>query len=169
MSARRNAFASAAGLVAAATSAQAQEYCVVCTEPSALYRCILEDARPGIASSLQVVCISRIAKEGGHAKCAVKRGVTVFECDGVVKRISMAAAPTQPPAPVPAAPGAAPAPPAATPPPAAANHEPPNTVAEMAKRAKADNERNMEKAGTFLKNSLGCIASLFTKCSSGEQ
>ena len=64
----------------------AQEYCVACTEPAALYRCILEDAKPGAAPSLQVACISRIAKEGGHGQCTVKRGVTVFECDGIVKQ-----------------------------------------------------------------------------------
>lgn len=183
MSTSRQILVWAVALSAAATAAVGQEYCVACTEPSGLYRCIIEDARPGVAPSLQVVCISRIAKEGGHGQCAVKRGVTVFECDGIVKRISMAAdAPAaQPPtAPATAVPNAAqPAPssssgtaaavstpPAAGPTPA---NEPPKTVAEMAKRAKADSDKSMEKAGAFLKKSFSCIASLFTKCSNDEQ
>lgn len=140
----------------------AQEYCVACTEPAALYRCILEDAKPGAAPSLQVACISRIAKEGGHGQCTVKRGVTVFECDGILKRISLA---NEPPA-VPPAANAAPVPAAAPQPPA--DDQPPKTVAEMAKRAKADSERQWEKTGRFFSNSFACIASLFTKCSAGE-
>lgn len=159
-----------AGLVAAAAPsyAIAQEYCVACTEPSALYRCVIDDARPGVASSLQVACISRIARDGGHGQCAVKRGVTVFECDGIVKRISLAAEPVQPQPTAPpqvGAPPPAPAP-AAAPQPA---DGPPKTVAEMAKRAKADSDRQWEKTGNFFKKSLGCIASLFTKCSNSEQ
>ncbi len=170
-SAIRSTVVSLAALTSGATFAGAQEYCVACTEPNALYRCIIDDARPGTAPSLQVVCISRIAKEGGHGQCAVKRGVTVFECDGVVKRISMAAQPPAVPAaaPVTATPAPAAPQPAASPPPAAnPADEPPKTLAEVAKRAKADSDRQMEKAGSFFKKSLGCIASLFTKCSSDE-
>lgn len=169
-SAIRSTVVSLAALTVSASFASAQEYCVACTEPNALYRCIIDDARPGTAPSLQVVCISRIAKDGGHGQCAVKRGVTVFECDGVVKRISMAAEPpVAPPASVTATPAPA-APQPATAPPQAANpaDEPPKTLAEVAKRAKADSDRQMEKAGSFFKKSLGCIASLFTKCSGDE-
>lgn len=166
----RTTLAIAALAAAAAPSvAIAQEYCVACTEPSALYRCVIDDARPGVAQSLQVACISRIARDGGHGQCAVKRGVTVFECDGIVKRISLAAEPVPPQAaaaPPVVAPTPAPAPAAAPPPPADA---PPKTVAEMAKRAKADSDRQWEKTGNFFKKSLGCIASLFTKCSNSEQ
>lgn len=170
MSVSRSTFAAAIALFAAMQSAGAQEYCVSCSGPNGLYRCIIEDARPGVAPSLQAFCLSRMAKDGGHAQCEVKRGVTVFECDGVVKRVSMAAETKQPQA---AAPLAAPPPTAPGPPApslsAATAPEPPKTVAEMAKRAKADSDRQIEKAGRILKKSLGCIVSLFTKCSDGEQ
>lgn len=171
MSAIRSTVLSLAALTVSATFAGAQEYCVACTEPNALYRCIIDDARPGTAPSLQVVCISRIAKEGGHGQCAVKRGVTVFECDGVVKRISMATEPPTAPQgpPVTATPAPAAPQPTAPKPAAAPADEPPKTLAEVAKRAKADSDRQMEKAGSFFKKSLGCIASLFTKCSGDEQ
>ena len=52
-------------------TAEAQEYCVACTGPDALYRCVIDGARPGVASSFQVLCISALAKEGPHASCAV--------------------------------------------------------------------------------------------------
>lgn len=170
MAGSRNTIAFAAFVAAVAPSyAVAQEYCVACTEPNALYRCVIEDARPGVASSLQVACISRIAREGGHAQCAVKRGVTVFECDGIVKRISLAAEPAQPAAAAPsqvASPVPAPVPAAAPSPPVPPQADgPPKTVAEMAKRAKADSDRQWEQTGSFFKKSLSCITSLFTKCS----
>lgn len=163
----------AAAVMLMPATAFAQEYCVACTEPSALYRCIIDNARPGVASSLQVVCINRIATEGGHGQCAVRRGVTVFECDGIVKRISMAndappaTAGAPPSAPAPAAPVGTHAAPKSAPEVADPN-EPPKTVAEMAKRAKAGNDRQMKEAGSFFKKTLGCIASLFTKCGSDE-
>src|SRR5258708_26648467 len=71
-------------------SAQAQEYCVACSEPPGLYRCIIDGAQPRGGQSLQMLCVTAMAKEGGHATCSVKRA-TVFECDGTVKRIPWAA------------------------------------------------------------------------------
>ena len=61
--------------------AEAQEYCVSCSEPNALYRCVIEGAQPRGGQSLQMLCVTAMAKDGGHATCSVKRG-TVFECDG---------------------------------------------------------------------------------------
>lgn len=67
------------------TPASAQEYCVACTGPQALYRCVLENATPtGIP--LKVLCIKMLAREGGHATCSVRSG-TIFECDAPIKRI----------------------------------------------------------------------------------
>ena len=68
----------------------AQEYCVACTEPPGLYRCIIEGARPGGSQPLQMLCITAMAKEGHHATCGVKGG-TVFDCNGPVKRVPWAA------------------------------------------------------------------------------
>lgn len=170
---------------ALAAQAEAQEYCVACSEPNAIYRCIIDGAQPGGGQSLQMLCITALAKQGGHATCGVKRG-TVFDCDGAVKRIPWAAlsAPQQPtpaavppwsgqPAPTPrpetaAAPAAPPAadmpPPAATPAPEA----PPQTVLELAKRANEDTARQFKKAGDTVKEATrktwDCVASLFTRC-----
>ena len=74
------------GLLAESGAASAQEYCVACSEPDAVYRCIIEGAQPGGAQPLQVMCITAMAKAGNHATCGVKSG-TVFQCDGPVRRV----------------------------------------------------------------------------------
>ena len=164
--------------------ALAQEYCVSCSEPAGLYRCVIENAQPRGGQSLQMLCVTAMAKDGGHATCSVKRG-TVFECDGAVKRVpwaalnvpaqTEAAAPqpwaveTAPPKPAPAAgpvpSAAAPAPaPAATPGPEA----PPQTVLELAKRTNEKTTEQMKKAGDTVKEATkktwDCMLSLFTRC-----
>src|SRR5215470_19857168 len=113
-------------LALAAGSAEGQEFCVACSDPPGIYRCVIDGAQPRGGQSLQMLCVTAMAKEGGHATCSVKRG-TVFECDGAVKRIPWTALEpsSQPEAPssreVPAAPAkpasAAPAAPAADAPP----------------------------------------------------
>ena len=50
-----------AGLGAAAT---AQEYCVVCSEPTALYRCVIDGAQPQGGQPLQMLCVTAMAKAG---------------------------------------------------------------------------------------------------------
>lgn len=166
-----------------AGQAQAQEYCVACSEPSALYRCVIEGAQPGGSQSLPMLCVTTMAKQGRHATCAVKRG-TVFECNGAVKRIPWTAseAPRGPDAaqPLPWASQPPPRPePAATPPPAVpsfappappapAPDQPPQTVLEMAKRANEDTAKQMKKAGETVKDATkktwDCVISFFTKC-----
>lgn len=158
-----------------AGEARAQEYCVACSGPAALYRCVIEGAQPRGGQSLQLLCVTTMAKEGGHATCAVKRG-TVFECDGAVKRIpwtALEASPAQPapaqpqpwvtpaPKPEPAA-GPAPAPPAGEP------EAPPQTVLELAKRANEKTVEQMKKAGDTVKDATkktwDCMLSFFTRC-----
>src|SRR5215510_8387944 len=107
-----------------AGSAEGQEFCVACSDPPGIYRCVIEGAQPRGGQSLQMLCVTAMAKDGGHATCSVKRG-TVFECDGAVKRVPWAAldAPAQQEgsAPQPWAPATAARPePAASPPPPAA-------------------------------------------------
>jgi hypothetical protein len=151
-------------------AATAQEYCVVCSAPSATYRCVIEDARPGLSASLQMSCVTALAEDGQHGQCAVKRAVTVFECDGPIKKVSAARA--NQPADMPAA--------AVIPTPvpvAKSADEPPATVAEAAKRAKQATDQQLkdtgeqlqkagEATGSFFKKTLSCIGSLFTRCSS---
>jgi hypothetical protein len=138
----------------------AQEYCVACTEPAGVYRCVIEGARPGGSQPLQMLCITAMAKEGQHGTCGVKGG-TVFDCDGPVKRVPWAAYND---------PGPAQAPAKAPPPQSAAKDpkQPPGTVEEMARRA---NEKSAEQAKAFgqtvgdaTKKTWRCIASLFTHC-----
>lgn len=153
----------------AASAAAAQEYCVACAEPEAVYRCVIDGAQPGGAQPLQMLCITAMAKAGGHATCGVKRG-TVFQCEGPVKRVPWTAAGDETPAPI------------ATPVPAARPADPsapPTTVLEMADRANRKTAADMKKAGenvkegaqnlgqgiaTGAKKTWECLASLFFKC-----
>jgi hypothetical protein len=151
-------------LAAGAASAAAQEYCVVCTEPAAMYRCVIENPQPGAAQSLQVLCVTSLARESGHGQCSVQRGVTVFQCDGPVKRVSAGAPAT--PVVTPSAP-AAPAPQTVP--------EAPKTVVEAAKRAQdatadsiQETNAQLRRAGEatfgFLRDTAVCIGTLFTRC-----
>jgi hypothetical protein len=147
---------------------QAQEFCVSCTEPKGLYRCIIEGARPG-GGSLQALCTTTVARDGGHASCSIKGG-TVFDCNGTVKRIpwkdtSVQSAPEA---------GASPATTPAVRPNRTATkstsgeEEPPKTVVEMAKRANEKTAEQMKKAGEDMKEATkktwDCMVSFFTRC-----
>lgn len=138
----------------------AQEYCVACEGPPAIYRCIIENARPG-GVPLQTFCTSSMANLGGHARCGVKGG-TVFDCDGQVKRIPWSAQVEAPKAPNPSQRVKARADP----------QPPPQTVEEMARRAKeATNTETKEKTRTLgenigdaTKKTWRCVTSLFSRC-----
>jgi hypothetical protein len=168
--------------------AAAQEYCVACSEPNAVYRCIIDNAKPGGGQPLQMLCINTLAQQGGHATCGIKRG-TVFDCNGPVKHIPWVAvgtpeearpvqtAPPPPPKPEQSAgkeptTGFAPAPGPATKP---GPDDPPQTVLELAKRANDQTLEQMKKAGDTVKKagetvkdatkkSWDCMVSFFTKC-----
>lgn len=167
----------AASVYAVADAARAQEYCVSCTGPEAVYRCAIDGAQPRGGQSLQMLCVTTMAKEGGHAACSVKGG-TVFDCNGPLKRVPWASQSTsapetaQPPAPPP------PQQPAVVQQPPAPE-APPKTVEEMARRANQKTADQMKKAGDTMKEgakSVGdaigsatkktwdCMISLFTKC-----
>jgi hypothetical protein len=139
---------------------------------------VIEGAQPRGGQSLQMLCVTAMAKDGGHATCSVKRG-TVFECDGVMKRVPWVALnlPAQPGAIAPQAPETAARPePAASPLPAAAPapvatpgpEAPPQTVLELAKRTNEKTAEQMKKAGDTVKEatkkSWDCMLSLFTRC-----
>lgn len=161
-----------AGLSAwlAAGMAAAQEYCVACTEPNAVYRCVIEGARPGGAQPLQTMCVNALAKAGGHGSCGLKKG-TVFDCNGPTKRVPWTASAVETPAPL-----ATPKP-DATPP--SDPKEPPKTMLEMTDRANKKTAEDIKKAGETVKDgaqtmgenlgratkkTLDCVASLFSKC-----
>ncbi len=155
----------------------AQEYCVACNGPDAVYRCVIDQAVPQ-GMPLKMLCLGEMARQGGHATCAV-RGGTVFDCNGPIRRIDAKAAnqalAQPPPASAPPAASSS-APPAAVqpslhpdqkpkPPPV---DEPPKTVEELAKRVSKSSGENLNKAGSAISNSTakawGCLTSLFKSC-----
>ena len=149
--------------VSLAIPAVAQEYCVACAEPSATYRCVITDPKPGAGQSLQAACTGALAREGKHARCSIKSGVTVFECDAQVKRVVLGDLKSAPSVMQPA------------PPPAPDPNAPPATLLEAAKRAKVASDQNLQKqaekaeaaadaTGNFVLKSLKCVGSLFTQC-----
>ena len=148
--------------------AAAQEYCVACSEPAGLYRRVIDGAQPRGGQSLQMLCVTAMAKEGRHATCSVKRG-TVFECDGAMKRIPWAALETGPqaetPQPVVAQPPHKPAPAAA---PNPAQDAPPQTMVDLAKQANEKTTEQVKKAGESVKQATkktwDCVFSFFTRC-----
>lgn len=161
-------------LYALVAYAEAQEYCVACTGPSAVYRCIIDGAKPGGKQPLQTLCVTAMTKEGQHTQCNVKGG-TVFDCNGPVKRVPWA----NYNAPGKSATPESPRPQTATAPPPSDPNQPPKTVEEMAKRANqqtADQIRHTnenlkdnvesfgDKVGATTKKTWRCIASLFTQC-----
>lgn len=153
------AFAAGAAFLLTAVPALAQEYCVACTEPNAIYRCVIENAQPGGAQPLQAQCIAALAKAGGHGQCAIKRG-TVFDCTGPIKRVPWTGTAGEPPAPL--------TKPKAAEVPAGDPKEPPKTVQELADRANKQTADDLKKANETLKDNakktLECVTSLFFKC-----
>lgn len=158
-----------------ATTAAAQEACVVCSDPATVYRCTVEKSeklsRFGIAGekAVQTVCIKELARQGGHASCAVRRDTSMANCDGVVREISLAslleAAPEQP---QPASPPqeAAPAPLPAKP--VDAKDAPPRTMQELAERTGQQSKQQLKSVGDSVGNAAsktwGCLSSFFTRC-----
>jgi hypothetical protein len=159
----------------------AQEYCVSCSGPDGLYRCVIDDARPGSTQSLQMLCVTAMAREGGHASCRITRG-TVFQCDAPVKRVSRPGPAASADAKAPPGRGAYPPAVPDRPPsdkPATTADEPPKTVVDLAKRANEQTIEQMRKTnenvkdtaksmgdaiGSATKKTWDCVSSFFTRC-----
>jgi hypothetical protein len=151
--------------------AEAQEFCVACSGPNGLYRCIIDNAQPGGGQSLQALCTTTLAREGKHASCNVTGG-TVFQCDGQIRRIPWRSVSREPaPANVQAPAPAAKAEPKAD--------EPPRTMVDLMKRnneqaaeqIKKNNEAIKEQTksvgeaiGSATKKTWDCMSSFFTRC-----
>jgi hypothetical protein len=161
------------------SSGAAQEFCVTCTDPDAVYRCAIQDGKPGGAQPLQLRCVTALAKEGGHATCSIKHG-TVFECDGPLKRIPSSASDSPPPPSQVVTGKSGEASQAGQPPPPQTE---PRTVVELAKQASDATSNQMKKAGQSVANSAKtagevfvdamkksweCLSSLFFRCGAGR-
>jgi hypothetical protein len=165
------------------TAAAAQEYCVVCFDPPARYRCMV-GADPGTAPSpsrSQFVCITELARTGQHASCTVGRN-NAEPCDGNVQTVfvpSTSGAPLPPElqAQDPVAPSPAPSEETAQMPgePPATSDAPPETVEELAKKTVEASGKGLKKAGEAVSDtakSAGdaasktwkCLSSLFSDC-----
>ncbi|HRO48637.1 MAG TPA: hypothetical protein PLW75_00705 [Hyphomicrobium sp.] len=177
-------------------AAYGAEYCVTCEGPPALYRCVIDGQAegPGKDPRASIYCISEMAKQGKHERCAVSRGAP-FPCPGLTALI-------QPQRQGPAHPEhAAPYPDPHSPPDALAEPEPeaepaktapepaskvPRTVEELAGQTVRSSKEGLEKAGQAIggsakkagegigkagnaigqaaSNTWTCITSLFSSC-----
>ena len=175
----------------ASSGAAARELCVVCEGPDAVYRCEVEDVAPGRQESgAQLLCITTLARDGGHASCSVRR-VAAASCEGEPRTIALPAGP-----PVMAAPASgadersAPltGPASDLPPMAEEQAKPgvPDTVEALAKETVESSGAGLKKAGEAVtgsakaageqigkagdavagaaKKTWGCLTSLFTDC-----
>jgi hypothetical protein len=160
----------------------------VCTTPSATYRCAIEGTERvaqyrGSSRVIQYLCITELAKIGGHASCSVGRN-TGAACIGELKVLradeALAAAEAvvrdgnPPPGPPQTEPG---------PPPGSG---PPRTLEELARRTVEQSGDQFQNAGKTVKDSAKsagqqiekagdavggavkktwtCLTSLFTNC-----
>lgn len=148
--------------------ASADNVCVSCDGPSAVYSCSYAPDANGqtparSARSMQFVCIQDVARQYQHSSCSVNRN-QLGPCNGQVHMIPQNAAagpPTnaadneaavQTPAPV-------------VPP--NKQREPP-TVVEMAKRTAASTNKQIKKSARKVskaaKSTWRCVTTLFSKC-----
>jgi hypothetical protein len=173
----------AAALVAALTGvvqvspAVAQEACIICSGPEKVYVCSVEKSdkvqRLGIADkAVQFVCVTEMAKLGGHDKCAVRRDVDLTTCTGQPQTVSLAslleATAEQAKPVVPAISQAAPAivatPSPAKPPPGSSPPDAPKTMVELARRANEQSAATTKKVGGAVQKTWDCMISLFQRC-----
>jgi hypothetical protein len=125
--------------------AAAQEYCVVCEQPQATYRCVIGDARLAGGQPLQTFCVSTLTRDGRHQGCRIKSG-TVFDCDGPIKRLATAPASNT----------------------SASEKAPPATMdrltKDMVRSSGEQAEKTSEAVGGGAKKAWGCVLSFFTSC-----
>lgn len=156
----------ALGLVLLAAPALAQDVCVSCAGPDRTYRCQIagaEGAAPVKHADkvAQFICISELARKGGHASCAVKRdGFSGCLGDLEVVRAGGQAA-------VPGVAGSA-TPPANDQTAAKPAEGPPKTMVELAKRTGEASKEQLDKTGAAvggaMKKTWDCVSSFFTTC-----
>lgn len=188
------AIAAAGGLLPGAQIAVAQTpagLCVVCSEPSASYSCVIAEAGDpyllrGGERAVQFVCVTELAKLGGHASCRVRRDFSTH-CDAPQRVVSVKGLAEPAPAPAAAPQGADPNAGGDPKTPATAGvaaqsaqqQGPPQTLEELAKRTAAGSGDALKKTGTAvvdgaksagsavggaLQQTWTCVTSLFTSC-----
>ena len=160
----------------AASAAQAQSVCVDCANPGRTYSCTVKNSErvAGIRNSgraLEFVCISELARMGGHETCRVSTAYA-GPCIGQPQEIDMAKVgsdavvigkPSDQPG---GAPGAPVVP---------VRKGPPQTLEELARETMskskeqiAETDEKLRKAGDAVggavKKTWDCLTSLFNRC-----
>lgn len=175
---------SSAALMLAASTACADELCVVCADPPATYRCQIEGVDPAAPATpgTQILCIAEIATRGAHKSCSISRDQSASPCAGPLVVLAKPAigplkAQAKPAEPAPQIAGA-PAPPPASPQGSDPN-APPATMEALAKQAATETKKNWEETtkaagdeakkagetvGTAVKKTWNCLSSFFTAC-----
>ncbi len=154
----------AASVIVASGPLSAQEHCVHCSGPDAIYRCVLENVAPSQSASQKLACITVLAREGRHDSCAIKTSAT--DCTGMVKRVDASSVEQQSASPV----ATKPAEPALPPRPATSSSggEPPNTMEEAMRRATKSTGDGVSNAGKSInegaKKTWDCLTSFFKAC-----
>lgn len=82
---------SAAAMIAGEATAEPRQYCVSCKDPDQTYICQVETslANPN-EKGLQLYCIIRTSKDGGHKSCTVSK-TDIAQCAGPVLTYSFQA------------------------------------------------------------------------------
>jgi hypothetical protein len=103
-------------VLAMPAAAGAATMCVTCVGPDATYRCVSEAASSPTDARYQYLCITEIAKSGGHQSCSVSRNAS-GPCDGPERVVGLAPAfdTNHAPQPITATPGDIPPPAAGAP------------------------------------------------------
>lgn len=154
-------------------TAQASEYCVVCSDPAANYRCMTDDGRDSAGTDTRdkMLCAQELARSGGHESCTIDRQSTP-PCQGELRSVTTKdlSIPDTAATPVPSQPGpskpeptnspSAPAAPAPEALPGTAytpTPQPPPDEAEPADSSTPDSKSGLGKA-------WDCMTSLFKQC-----
>ena len=172
-----------------AAGAFAQEFCVTCASPEATYRCLIGGGAStgSISSRGQFLCITELAKAGGHSSCSATRGQAT-PCPGETRTVMftvgdpeaspleatpMAAppapvaplAPTKDISPVPLPPpGQQQSPPQAPQTTEGPENPQPNAVEKFAKKTGEAITETGTAVGDAAKKTWDCVASLFGDC-----
>jgi hypothetical protein len=185
-------FAAVAPNLLLAAGAFGQEFCVTCSSPAASYRCLIggNASMASRSSRGQFLCITELAKAGGHSSCSATRGQAT-PCPGETRTVMFAVgdpeaspleatpmtappgpgaplAPTKDISPVPLPPPGEQRPPTHAPQttdaPATPEEPKPNAVEKFAKQTGEAITDTGTAVGNAAKKTWDCVASLFGDC-----
>ncbi len=155
--------------IVAAGAARGQELCVRCSEPSATYRCAVDASAGPTANAstpgLQLLCITELARQGGHAICAVERTAS-GACDGILRVVAPTAAMPLGEGIAKGGEGAGKPPGADAGPPRAAGispgGDPPRTVEEMVEKSQIAQKTGLQQAGKTIAKTADAAGEVVT-------